>query len=41
MRWYDFVVVNDTIPEAVEHLRSVIIAERCRRNRRIIEELLA
>lgn len=41
MRWYDFVVVNDTIAEAVDRLRSVIIAERCRRNRRIIEELLA
>jgi guanylate kinase len=41
MSWYDFVVVNDTIPEAVDHVRSVIISERCRRNRRIIEELLA
>ncbi|MBM4312204.1 MAG: guanylate kinase, partial [Deltaproteobacteria bacterium] len=41
MRWYDFVVVNDTIPEAVDHLRCVITSERCRRNRRSIEDLLA
>lgn len=41
MRWYDYVVINDTIPEAVDRLRSVIISERCRRDRRIIEELLA
>jgi guanylate kinase len=41
MRWYDFVVVNDTIFEAADRLQAVIISERCRRNRHIIEELLA
>ncbi len=41
MRWYDYVVVNDTIEEAVDRLRCVIIAERCRRDRHIIGELLA
>ena len=41
MRWYDYVVINDTIDEAADRLRSVIIGERCRRNRGSIEELLA
>lgn len=41
MRWYDYVVINDTIFEAARRLQSVIIAERCRRNRHEIEELLA
>ena len=41
MRWYDYVVINDTIPEAADQLQSVIISERCRRNRHRIEELLA
>lgn len=30
---YDYLVVNDRLPEAVESLRAVIIAERCRRRR--------
>ncbi len=27
---YDYLVVNDTIPAAVEALRSIVLAERCR-----------
>jgi guanylate kinase len=30
---YDYLVINDQLPEAVESLRSIIIAERCRRRR--------
>lgn len=30
---YDYLVVNDRLPDAVESLRAVIIAERCRRQR--------
>jgi guanylate kinase len=30
---YDYLVVNDRLPEAVESLRAIIIAERCRRRR--------
>ena len=30
---YDYLVINDRLPEAIESLRAVIIAERCRRNR--------
>lgn len=32
-RWYDYIIVNDRIEEAVEQLKSIIIAERCRRER--------
>jgi guanylate kinase len=31
--WYNYVVINDNIEEAVEQLKSIIIAERCRRER--------
>lgn len=31
--WYDYIIVNDKLEEAVEQLRSIIIAERCRRER--------
>ncbi len=31
---YDFFIVNDLLEEAVESLRSIIIAERCRKRRR-------
>lgn len=41
MRWYDFVVINDTIAAAADQLQAIIISERCRRNRNSIEELLA
>jgi guanylate kinase len=30
---YDYLIINDTLSEAVESLRSIIIAERCRRRR--------
>ncbi|MDH3330381.1 MAG: guanylate kinase, partial [Desulfobulbaceae bacterium] len=30
---YDYLIINDQLQEAVESLRSIIIAERCRRRR--------
>jgi guanylate kinase len=41
MRWYDYVVINDTVAEAADQIEAIIISERCRRNRHCIEELLA
>jgi guanylate kinase len=35
---YHYVIVNDSVDEAVEKLKSIIIAERCRRNRQLILE---
>lgn len=32
-RWYDYIIVNDVFSKAVEELKSVIVAERCRTNR--------
>jgi guanylate kinase len=32
-RWYDFIIVNDVFSKAVEELKSVLIAERCRTGR--------
>jgi guanylate kinase len=29
-RWYDYIIVNDNFGEAVEQLKSVLIAEQCR-----------
>ncbi|HBG04637.1 MAG: guanylate kinase [Geobacteraceae bacterium GWC2_58_44] len=29
-RWYDYIIVNDNFSEAVEQLKSVLIAEQCR-----------
>ena len=29
-RWYDYIIVNDKFNEAVEQLKSVLIAEQCR-----------
>jgi guanylate kinase len=29
-RWYDYIIVNDKFGEAVEQLKSVLIAEQCR-----------
>jgi guanylate kinase len=31
--WYDYIIINDKLEEAVEQLKSIIIAERCRRER--------
>ena len=30
-RWYDYLIVNERIEEAAKQLKSIIIAERCRR----------
>jgi guanylate kinase len=32
-RWYNYIIVNDRVEEAAEQLKSIIIAERCRRER--------
>lgn len=34
---YDYLVINDSLPETVEEVKSIIIAERCRRLRRLKE----
>ena len=34
--WYHYVIVNDRIEDAIEKLKSIIIAERCRRSKRLI-----
>ena len=31
MKYYDYIVVNDRIEDAVEKVRSIITAERCKR----------
>ena len=36
--WYHYVIVNDRIGDAVEKLKSIIISERCRRNKNLIIE---
>ncbi len=35
---YHYVIVNDSVEEAVEKLKSIIIAERCRRSKHLILE---
>lgn len=35
-RWYHYVMVNDRIEDAVQKLKSIIIAERCRKGKIII-----
>jgi guanylate kinase len=40
MAWYRYVVVNDRFEDAVSKLKSIIIAERCKDNRSLIEVLL-
>jgi guanylate kinase len=32
-RWYDYIIVNDIFSKAVEELKAVLIAERCRASR--------
>lgn len=32
-RWYDYIIVNDKFSEALEQLKSVLIAEQCRTTR--------
>lgn len=33
-RWYDYIIINDELEKAVEELKAVITAERCRSARR-------
>jgi guanylate kinase len=33
LTWYDYIIINDDLNEAVSNLRSIIIAERCKRER--------
>lgn len=40
MRDYDYVVVNDQVPRAVQKVKSIIIAERCRVSSLDMDELL-
>jgi guanylate kinase len=35
---YHYVIVNDTIEGALEKLKSIIVAERCRKSKNIILE---
>ncbi|MCX7816557.1 MAG: guanylate kinase [Syntrophales bacterium] len=39
--WYDYIIVNDDLSEAVRKLRAIYLAEKCRRDRmmRFVEEL--
>jgi guanylate kinase len=37
-QWYHYVVVNERIKDAVEKLRAIIIAERCRKEKDLILE---
>jgi guanylate kinase len=32
-RWYDYIIVNDNFRTAVEELKSVVLAEKCRTER--------
>jgi guanylate kinase len=35
---YHYVIINDSIEEALEKLKSIIVAERCRKGKNIIVE---
>jgi guanylate kinase len=37
-RWYQYVIVNERIDETVERLKSIIMTERCRKNKVLILE---
>ncbi len=37
MKYYDYVVINDIIKDAVDRVRSIIVAERCRIDKTIEE----
>ncbi|MCD6460793.1 guanylate kinase [bacterium] len=41
-RFYDYIIINETVEASVEQLRSILIAERLRekRKKRVIEKLL-
>lgn len=32
--WYDYIIVNDVLKEALEELKAIILAEQCRRARK-------
>lgn len=36
--WYDYVIINDKFDKAVEELRGIVLAERCR-TKRLLESL--
>jgi guanylate kinase len=40
MSWYRYVIVNDSFEDAASNLKSIISAERCRNNHRVIDSLL-
>jgi len=31
LSWYDYLIINDNLDEAVDNLKSIIVAERCKR----------
>ena len=33
--WYDYIVINDELERAIDEVRSIILAERCRSARRV------
>jgi guanylate kinase len=33
--WYDYVIINESLPDAIDRLRSIYIAEKSRRERRM------
>jgi guanylate kinase len=35
---YHYVIVNDQMEEAIERLKSIIVAERCRRSKDLVIE---
>jgi guanylate kinase len=35
--WYHYLIVNERIEDAVEKLRAIIIAERCRKKKFVVE----
>ncbi len=41
--WYDYIVVNDRLEQAIERMRAIYLAEKCRRERQmgIVSPLLA
>ena len=34
VEWYDYIIFNDTLPEAIDLLRAIYLAEKNRRSRR-------
>ncbi len=40
MAWYQYVVVNDTLEDALDQLKAIVQAERCKHNHDFIERLL-